>query len=312
LRVNSNDVDARRDAAKSAVLGVGGEEKMRGDLTRLVTGLVENINTDAALKPNDNEINAIINAADLVTRARTAVDRAPNGEVEEAHMLEMPTRFPKELVQIFRGATAIGLDRASAMRLVIRAARDSMPPPKLEIVDWLAVHASGNANEVAVGIDKPYNTTNRQLQELHLLGVVTRAKITGSDSQNRWHYRLADGIDPAVLKSGGFSRFGSSPYSTASDLADSGGCSRGVRGSEPNLESARRAACVGCGKPLETAESIDAGVCWECRDDSAESGTDGRGFQPPVGPGRCPECGWHPSMQGHAPNCSANNDSEAT
>ena len=146
-----------------------------------------------------------------MTRARTAVDRAPNGEVEEAHMLEMPTRFPKELVQLFRGATAIKLDRDRAMRLVIRAARDSMPPSKLEIVDWLAVHNSGNANEVAVGVDKPYNTTNRQLQELHLLGVVTRAKITGSDSQNRWHYRLADGIDPAVLKSEAISRFGSSP-----------------------------------------------------------------------------------------------------
>ena len=51
LRVNSNDVDARRDAAKSAVAGVGGEKKMRGDLTRLVTGLVENIDTTAALNP---------------------------------------------------------------------------------------------------------------------------------------------------------------------------------------------------------------------------------------------------------------------
>jgi hypothetical protein len=272
LRVNSNDVGARRDAAKSAVRGVGDEEKMRANLTRLVTGFVENINTGDALKPNDSEIDAIIDAADLVTRARTAVDRAPNGEVEEAHMLEMPTRFPKELVQLFRGATAMRLDRAYAMHLVIRAARDSMPPSKLEIVDWLAVHAheSGNANEVAVGVDKPYMTTKRHLEELHLLGVVTRVKITGSDSQNRWHYRLADGIDPAVLKSEAFTKFGSPPQATASDQGDSGACLKGVGGSEPNLVSARK-------------------------------GSDGFRVN---GEGRCEKCGFHVATQGHRDGCA--------
>jgi hypothetical protein len=270
LRVNSNDVAARRDAAKSAVLGVGTEEKMRGNLTRLVTGLVENINTGDAFKPNASETEAIIDAADLVTRARTAVDRAPNGEVEEAHMLEMPTRFPKELVQLFRGATAIKLDRASAMRLVIRAARDSMPPLKLEIVDWLAVtNCSGNANAVAVGIDKPYMTTKRQLEELHLLGVVTREKITGSDSQSRWHYRLADGIDPAVLNSEAFTKFGSPPQGTPPEQGDSGLLPMGVRGSEPNLVSARK-------------------------------GTGGFRVN---GEGRCAECGFHVATQDHRPGC---------
>jgi Domain of unknown function (DUF3854) len=201
LRVDSNDAEARRDAAKSAVRGVGGEKKMRAELARLVVGLVENIDTAAAINPDDDEIDRIIDAADLVTRARTAVDRTPGGDVEEAHMLEMPTRYPKELVQIFRGATAIGLDREDAMRLVIRAARDSMPPLKLEIVDWLAVNTLGTANGVAVGIDKPYMTIDRQLKELHLLGVVTREKRPANDGQGgeRWHYRLANGIDPAVL-----------------------------------------------------------------------------------------------------------------
>jgi hypothetical protein len=35
-------------------------------------------------------------------------------------------------------------------------------------------------------------------------------------------------------------------------------------------------------------------------------------FTSPTGPGRCPECGWHPTTQGHAPNCPANNDDSAT
>jgi putative DNA primase/helicase len=30
------------------------------------------------------------------------------------------------------------------------------------------------------------------------------------------------------------------------------------------------------------------------------------GFTPPIGAGRCPDCGWHPSSQGHARSCPAN------
>ena len=254
LRVDSNDAEARRDAARSAVRGVGGEEKMRAELARLVVGLVENINPAAALNPDDDEIGRIIDAADLVTRARTAVDRTPGGDVEEAHMLEMPTRFPKELVQLFRGATAIGRDRNQAMRLVIRGARDSMPPLKLEIVDWLAVNTLGTANGVAVGVDKPYMTIDRQLKELHLLGVVTREKRPANDSQGgeRWHYRLANGIDPAVLDAESFTRFGPSPPETPPDQDDSGALPMGVRGSEPNLVNSAAAAaqdhqqCIDC------------------------------------------------------------------
>ena len=258
LRVDSNDADARKEAAKSAVRGVGGEEKMRAKLGRLMAGVVENIDTAAAINPDDSEVDKIIAAADLVTRARTAVDRTPGGEVEEAHMLEMPTRFPKELVQLFRGATAVGLDHDDAMRLVIRAARDSTPPLKLEIVDWLAVHKSETANGVAVGVDKPFMTIDRQLKELHLLGVITRAISAGRDGKDRWHYRLADGIDPTVLKSEAFTKFGSPLGGTPSDQGDSGDGPMGVGGSEPNLVNGMGAPspdgdCAERGKPIQTS-----------------------------------------------------------
>lgn len=273
LRLDSNDADARRDAARSAVHGVGGEEKMRGGLARLVAGVVENVNPAAALNPDDGEVDKIIDAADLVTRARTAVDRTPGGQVEEAHMLEMPTRFPKELVQIYRGATAIGLNRAAAMRLVVRAARDSMPPLKLEIIDWLAVNKIGTGNGVAIGIDKPYMTVDRQLKELHLLGVVTRVK-----DADRWHYRLADGIDPAVLDAGAFTRFGPPTGSTTSDLINSSADLMGVRGSEPNLVNSDEGgrpplvkASRGTADPSSNGRE-PARRCRDCRDRPPSAG----------------------------------------
>jgi len=63
------------------------------------------------------EIDVLLSLADLVTRARTAVQRDFQGNPEFAHDLEMPTRFAKQLVQIVRGALAIGMSREAALRV---------------------------------------------------------------------------------------------------------------------------------------------------------------------------------------------------
>ena len=60
--------------------------------------------------------------------ARSAVERDYRGDIVFAHDPEMPTRFAKQLVQLLRGAVAIGMTPADAMRLALRCARDSIPP----------------------------------------------------------------------------------------------------------------------------------------------------------------------------------------
>ena len=77
------------------------------------------------------ETERLLAAADLVTLARTGVEYDYRGDVIDAHAPEMPTRFAKQLTQIVRGAVAIGMDRADALRLAMRCARDSMPPLRL-------------------------------------------------------------------------------------------------------------------------------------------------------------------------------------
>ena len=60
----------------------------------------------------------------------------------------MPTRFAKQLAQVVRGAVAIGMNRADALRLAIRCARDSMPPLRLLIIDDLANHPGSSTSDV--------------------------------------------------------------------------------------------------------------------------------------------------------------------
>src|SRR5262245_48757829 len=136
LRIDSTR--NRIDSGRRTIGNTGHEEQMRDELARLAAGVIAGVDTGAAPELTEAERDAILNAADLVTLARTAVDTDYRGDVIDAHAPEMPTRFARQLTQLFRGAVVIGLDRTDAIRLVIRCARASMPPLRLAIIDDLA------------------------------------------------------------------------------------------------------------------------------------------------------------------------------
>jgi hypothetical protein len=114
----------------------------------------------------------------------------------------MPKRFAKQLAQVMRGAAAIGLDRRAALKLAIRCARDSMPPLRLAILLDVATNPHSLVGDVRQRIDKPRATVDRQLQALHILGVLACDEEEGTHrgrDVTRWRYRVRDGIDPAFL-----------------------------------------------------------------------------------------------------------------
>ena len=95
-------------------------------------------------------------AANLATKARTAVEVDFEGDVEDAHASEAPTRLAKQLAQVVRGAVALGIDPPRAMQLAIRCAADSLPPMRLAIVKDLAadgVYMPSTSGDVAKRIN---------------------------------------------------------------------------------------------------------------------------------------------------------------
>lgn len=123
----------RQAAGRKAIGNTGDEARMRKELAQAVAGVLAGMNPKP-ITVTDEETEILLAAADLVTRARTGVEYAYSGDVIDAHAPEMPTRFAKQLTQIVRGAVAIGMDRAEALRLAIRCARDSIPPLRLKII----------------------------------------------------------------------------------------------------------------------------------------------------------------------------------
>jgi len=167
--------DHRRAAGRQAMANVGGEVQMRARLAevtgKLLAGAAAHVTAEPEPGLTDAEMGSLLGLADLVTRARTPVERDYQGNPAFAHALEMPTRFAKQLVQIARGGLLLGLDRDTAMRV---------------------------GGDVADRVQIPKTTVDRTLQELQLLGLLRVAHIKYGE-RIRWIYSLAPGVDHGDL-----------------------------------------------------------------------------------------------------------------
>lgn len=264
LRVDSTQ--NRLAKGRRAIDNTGGENFMREELAKLAGAVIECVDAESPPELVDDEKQRILAAADLVTLARTAVEYDYRGDVIDAHAPEAPTRFAKQLGQVARGAIAIGLPRDASLRLAIRCARDSMPPLRLQIIDDLAENPHSTTTDVRKRIEKPRATVDRQLQALHMLGVLSCDEIE-YDQRSRWYYSLGEGIAPTSLL-------------VPSLLVET----------HSHTEIEPVASYITGTDPPSPAAATDSH----------------NGFLAPPGPGRCPDCGFHVETQGHRDTCPYN------
>ena len=196
--------DHRRAAGLQAMGNVGDETAMREQLAAVTGKLLAGAQAYVSAEPEpgltDQEMGSLLGLADLVTRARTPVQRDYQGNPAFAHGLEIPTRFAKQLVQIARGGLLLGLDRGTAMRVAARCCQDTMPPLRRVVLADVAGHPGSFTPDVADRVQIPKTTVDRTLQELQLLGLLEVEHIVyGQNQRLRWMYRLAPGIDAADL-----------------------------------------------------------------------------------------------------------------
>jgi hypothetical protein len=195
VRVDSTT--GRLAAGRQALNNVNHETQMRTELSAAVRELIDhNLNEERA-ELTDDDMDVLLSVADLVTFARTAVERDYQGNVIEAHAPEMPTRFAKMLGQIVRGGLAIGMNRTRALWTAVRVAGDSMPPLRLAILSDLLDHPHSTTTDVRKRLQRPHNTVDRELQALHLLGLLEQHQEEG---RTGWRYVLSDLVEQAALK----------------------------------------------------------------------------------------------------------------
>jgi hypothetical protein len=180
-----------------SVRNTGKEVAMRKEMADVVAALVNSTDTQNVYQLTEDDEVEIVNAADLVTLARTAVETDYRGNVVDAHAPEAATRFSKQLTQIMRGAMAIGMERNDALYLVKRCARDSMPQLRLAVLTDVATHPESRVIDIRRRLEKPRMTTDRTLESLHILGLLTCREaevLHGNKLVTTRHYSLASGI----------------------------------------------------------------------------------------------------------------------
>lgn len=222
VRIESKD--HRRTAGLQALRNVNHEVEMRQELAAAVAKLLEQVDPAAGANLTDDEMYALLDLADIVTLARTAVERDFQGNVVQAHAPEMPTRFTKQLGQIVRGGIAIGMPRPVALSIAARCAGDSMPPMRLAVLLDVVDHPRSRTAEVVKRLQLPRKTVDRVLQELHLLGLLMVDEEPYGESV-RWLYTLRDSISADALRK--LARNGD-PYPHGTDK----GSAKGAKGAE--------------------------------------------------------------------------------
>ena len=90
------------------------------------------------------------------------------------------------------------------MRLRLRCARDTIPPLRRDILLDLAGNPGSRTIDVRKRISKPRNTVRRELECMHMLGLLRcdETEETGKDGKEHtiWRYRLADDYDEETLR----------------------------------------------------------------------------------------------------------------
>lgn len=196
--VRMDSTNGRLAAGRQALRNVDQEQQMRSDLSAAVQAVMAGMDPTLATL-TDEDYDVLLELADLVTYARTAVERDYQGNVIDAHAPEMPTRFAKMLGQVVRGCLALGMQRAEAHAIATRVARDTMPPLRLAILADLAAHPGSYTTEVRKRLQRPHNTVDRELQALHVLDLLSQHE-TPLPGRTTWSYYLTSRVNPDVIK----------------------------------------------------------------------------------------------------------------
>jgi hypothetical protein len=204
IRADSDTNAVRLAAGMQALKNLGKEIEMRRELAAAVGGVVASV-SEANVVVTPEEYEQLLAAANIVTKSRTAAARDYQGEIIDADAAEMPTRFAKQLMQIMRGAMAVGMARVRAMALAIRCARDSIPPLRSLILLDVASNPDTRPGDTRRRINKPWRTTKREMEALTHIGVLVCDEETepgagdGGRDKIIWRYRLHPQFDRATL-----------------------------------------------------------------------------------------------------------------
>jgi hypothetical protein len=160
----------RKAIGRQALGNTGKEATMERELAAAMGALVASADVNVRALTRDEE-GKLVDIADVVTLARTAVERDFKGDVVNPYDAEANTRFVKQLAQAVRGGLAFGLDPETAMARAARYARDTIPPSRWRVILHLADNPGTEPNSTCLGFKRSLPALKNDLEVLRMLGL---------------------------------------------------------------------------------------------------------------------------------------------
>jgi len=185
-RIHVGDPKAQ---ARRRMRNRGKERRMRGELHDVVGVVLDRVAFDADPRDlTDDEIDEMVNLATFVVTCRTAVERDQyTRDVEVMPEAEAPGRLVAALGALHAGIEAIGAPSTDAWRIVTKVAWDCIPATRSAVLLALGKEAPCKVGTIIAFTGMPRTTADRQLEDLELLGLVSKDRET---DKAPWVYDL--------------------------------------------------------------------------------------------------------------------------
>jgi hypothetical protein len=151
--------------------------RSRDSLAKLKTEITDLIREAQKSVPDADDLDdelrdAIDVAAELCAHGRTAVPRSSHGsrDINGVVETEESFRLVGQLTTLARCLFALGMDDAAVLELVRRAAWDSMPQIRRDVLVTVRDADGLNTNEIAGRVAHDWKTVKRALDDLELIG----------------------------------------------------------------------------------------------------------------------------------------------
>jgi hypothetical protein len=178
--------DANVDDFGAAALRHGEQEhQMRHELREALAGLVEHADKAHVNRALDaEERRRLIRLAAYTARTRTAVVRdGYRQDVVYLPQVEGPGRLVKAYARLLGGLEAIGCDQQTAWETLTRIAIDCAPALRTKVIRELVKRpARVRTSDIAAATDIVTKTASRYLEDLTLLKLAERTKLSKADN----------------------------------------------------------------------------------------------------------------------------------
>ena len=136
---------------------------------------------------SDAEVTQLDQTLSLAVRLRGPIERDRHSrEIEAVHGAEGPARLGLMLERLLAGLDTLGVERNTAMDVVLSVAMDSVPPLRRAAYEHLqGCDEPEETPKVAAAIGLPTNTVRRALEDLAAYGLVER-ETGGQGKADRW------------------------------------------------------------------------------------------------------------------------------